>query len=442
LRDHAGRILRAAVDAIEPSLLLERAYHRSALPRRTRATDTPDLLVVAAGKAAWPMARAFADLEGDAVRRGVIAGPRVSSARGGSRSVPHRFESFDAGHPSPNAASVAAGLRALELARESRHETIASGWLVVLLSGGASALLVAPVPEVTLEDKIATGRALMRAGVAIDGLNCVRKHLSQIKGGRLAAASARTITLAISDVHGPIPDDPSVIGSGPTVGDPTTFAQALAIVDRADEVPSAVRRYIARGARGELSETVKPEDVRLSRGIYEIIGNRQTAVEGAALAARALGYSVHVMPQAIVGEARDASLAFLRAARQAAANAGARPGAKYCVLAAGETTVTVTGNGLGGRNQEFVLAAVPEMASFDRPAVLASVGTDGIDGPTDAAGALVDSTTLERARLAGVDWESTLAGHDAYHFFQPLGDLMMWGPTGTNVGDVQMLLVA
>ena len=147
------------------------------------------------------------------------------------------------------------------------------------------------------------------------------------------------------------------------------------------------------------------------------------------------------MPQAIEGEARDASLAFLRDARQLMANADGRPGARHCVLAAGETTVTVTGNGLGGRNQEFALAAVPELASFGRPAVLASAGTDGIDGPTDAAGALVDSTTLERARVAGVNWESTLAGHDAYHFFRPLGDLVVWGPTGTNVGDVQMLLV-
>ncbi len=313
---------------------------------------------------------------------------------------------------------------------------------MVLLSGGASALLAAPVADITLEDKVATGRVLMRAGVAIDGLNCVRKHLSRIKGGRLAAAAARTITLAISDVHGPIADDPSVIGSGPTVGDPTTFAEALAIVQRAAEVPAAVRRYLERGAHGDVPETVKPDDVRLLGGTYEIIGNRQTAVEGAAAVARSFGYIVHVLPQAIVGEARDASLAFLRDARQAVVHAGGAPGAKSCVLASGETTVTVTGHGLGGRNQEFALAAVPEIASFGRPAVLASAGTDGIDGPTDAAGALVDSTTLERARLAGVSWESTLAGHDAYHFFRPLGDLVVWGPTGTNVGDLQMLLVA
>ena len=375
------------------------------------------------------MACAFDDLERDAIVRGVIAGPPV-----GNLARPDRFEWFDATHPFPNAASAAAGLRALDLARESRD----GGWLVVLLSGGASALLAAPVPGVALEDKTGAGRALMRAGVAIDGLNCVRKHLSRIKGGQLAAAASRTVTFAISDVHGPIADDPSVIGSGPTVGDPTTFAQALAVVSDIDEVPEAVRRYIGRGVRGEVPETIKPGDERLSDSVYTIIGSRETAIDGAAAAARALGFEVRVSRPPTAGEAREASFAFVRHARQLAADAG-RP---FCLLAAGETTVTVTGNGLGGRNQEFALAAVPEMASFGRPAVLASAGTDGIDGPTDAAGALVDSTTLERGRSGGLNWESTLDRHDAYHFFRPLGDLVMWGPTGTNVGDVHLLLVA
>ena len=375
------------------------------------------------------MVSAFMDLEGDAIKRGVIAGPST-----GYRSLPHQLEPFDASHPYPNAASASAGLRALELARQSRD----AGWLVVLLSGGASAMLVAPVAGVTLDDKIATARALMRAGIAIDGLNCVRKHLSRIKGGQLAAAAARTMTLAISDVHGPVADDPSVIGSGPTVADPTTFAQAMAIVDSVSDVPATVRRYFERGVRGEVPETIKPHDQRLSLGLYEIVGNRETAVGGAAEAARALGYSVSIVPKAVTGEARDAARAFLADARLTSVAAGTR----LCVLAAGETTVTVTGNGLGGRNQEFVLAAAPDLATIGRPAVLASAGTDGVDGPTDAAGALADPTTLDRAQRAGVDWQSTLAGHDAYHFFQPLGDLIVWGPTGTNVGDVQLLLVA
>jgi len=429
LRADAARILRAAVDAVDPSRLIQRACRDSAFSRRVRAAGGADLFIVAAGKAAWPMASAFTDLEGDAIRRGVIAGPSS-----GPRSLPQQLEPFDAGHPDPNAASVSAGLRALALAHESRE----SGWLVVLLSGGASAMLAAPVDGVTLDDKIATARALMRAGVAIDGLNCVRKHLSRIKGGQLAAAARETLTLAISDVHGPIADDPSVIGSGPTVGDPTTFAEAAAIVEKVSDVPAAVRRYLERGVRGEVPETIKPLDRRLARGSYQIVGNRAAAVSGAAEDARALGYSVSIVPNAITGEARDAARAFLADARVTAVAAGTR----LCILAAGETTVTVTGHGRGGRNQEFVLAAVPELAALTRPVVLASAGTDGVDGPTDAAGALADPTTLDRARQAGIDWQSTLAGHDAYHFFQPLGDLIVWGPTGTNVGDVQLLLVA
>jgi glycerate-2-kinase len=405
---------------------LQRAYERASPSLRR------PLFVVAAGKAAWPMAHALAAIDGDAIRAGLIAGPRAGSVQ-----LPGRFESFEAGHPAANAASVAAAMRALELARAASEEDAA---LVVLLSGGASALLAAPVQGVTLAEKVGASRALMRAGIAIDGLNCVRKHLSRIKGGQLAATAARSMTFAISDVHGPIPDDPSVIGSGPTVADPTTFDDALAILRGVDGIPESVREHLERGARGEVAETVKPGDERLARAAYEIIATRTLALEGAAQLATALGYAVFVMDEPIEGEARKAAPDFLIRARRLASQS---PG-RACVLAAGETTVTVRGDGLGGRNQEFALSLVPEMAGIAnsvRTSLVASAGTDGIDGPTDAAGAIVDSTTLERARHAGLDWESTLAANDAYHFFQPLGDLVMWGPTGTNVGDVQMLLV-
>jgi glycerate 2-kinase len=401
--------------------------------RPNRASTTPRaFIVVAAGKAAWPMAHALARLEPGLVRRGVIAGPRV-----GAQSIDSRFEWFDAGHPFPNDASVGAARAALALARDV---SLSSGdaWLVVLLSGGASAMLAAPVDRVTLEDKIAVARSMMRAGRAIDALNCVRKHLSIVKGGRLAAAATRSLTLAISDVHGPVPDDPSVIGSGPTVADPTTFAQAADLVRQIPEIPLRVREYLDRGLRGEVPETIKPGDTRLSEAHYTIIGNRETALAGARAAADALGYPVSIVEGPIRGEARDASHAFVAHARHLAHEAG-RP---LCVLGSGETTVTVESDGLGGRNQEFALAATPGIGSLGRAAVLASAGTDGIDGPTDAAGAVVDSTTLERAQRAGLDWQSTLARNDAYHFFQPLGDLIMWGPTGTNVGDVHVLLVA
>jgi glycerate 2-kinase len=331
---------------------------------------------------------------------------------------------------------VAAAAEALALAAATSRD--ADARLVVLLSGGASAMLAAPAAGVTLEDKIETARRLMHAGMAIGELNCVRKHLSDVKGGQLAAAAVRTLTLAISDVHGPVADDPSVIGSGPTVPDPTTFAEALRIVRAVVEVPPRVRLRLESGAAGSLPETPKPGDRRVTDSIYEVIGNRLTAVAGARHVAESLGYRVMVIEGAIEGEARDASRRFVERSLEIAA-ATSSP---VCVLGAGETTVTVRGEGKGGRNQEFALAAASRVESFERDAVLASAGTDGADGPTDAAGALVDRTTLARAAAAGLDWMSTLANNDAYHFFEPLGDLIRWGPTGTNVGDVQIFLTA
>ena len=358
--------------------------------------------------------------------RGIVAGPAIAG-----RMPPAGFEVFAAGHPLPNAASVAAAERALDFAASmSADET-----LLVLLSGGASALLAAPADGLSLEDKIETTAALLRAGVAIDGLNAVRKHLSRIKGGRLAAHRGRTITLALSDVHGAIDDDPGVIGSGPTVADPTTYTDAQRIVrESGARVPEAVTAHLERRS----DETLKPGDPRLARSTFDVIGNRHTALEAALRAAQDRGYVAHVLPAATVGEAREAAQRFFAEARWIAAD-GPRP---LCVLAAGETTVTVRGDGMGGRNQEFALAIVPMIAGAGRAAAFASAGTDGIDGPTDAAGAIVDSSTPERADRAGVDWRASLASNDAYRFFEPLGDLLRWGATGTNVGDLHVFLVA
>lgn len=364
------------------------------------------------------------------VRRGVLAGSRASGVE-----PPAGVDVFEAGHPDPNDASVRAGQRALALARGVAEEDL----LVVLLSGGASAMLCVPPPEVSMDEKTAAARALMAAGVAIDGLNCVRKHVSLIKGGRLAAAARRSVTLALSDVNGPVQDDPSVIGSGPTVADPTTYADALTIVRQSGvEIPGSVMTHLRSGARGELDESIKPGDPRLAGARYEVIGNRHAALEGAMRAGQARGYTVVTLPAATAGEARDAAHAFLTEARWLAAGAP-RP---LCIVASGETTVTVRGDGRGGRNQEFVLAGVPAIGAIGRAAAFGSAGTDGIDGPTDAAGAIVDSSTLDRASRAGVDWRGALDRNDAYGFFEPLGDLIHWGPTGTNVGDVHVLLIA
>ena len=374
------------------------------------------------------MAGAMSELLGDRVRGCAVAAPRAG------RTLPRRdWVVFEAGHPLPNEASVAAACHALEMARR-----MSDGWLVVLLSGGASAMLAAPAPPLTLDEKMRATDVLLRAGLPIDRLNCVRKHLSGVKGGRLAAAAARSLTLAISDVHAPVPDDPSVIGSGPTVPDETTFVDALDVVAGIDGFPEGALQHLKRGAAGALPETVKPSDARLAEAHYAVIGGRHTAMTAAAASASALGYMVEVLADPIVGEAREAALDFVHRAHAIARNAE-RP---LCVVASGETTVRVVGSGVGGRNQEFALAATPFVAGIGRGAVLAAAGTDGVDGPTDAAGAMVDSSTLERAQRAGLDWQTPLRNNDAYRFFEPLGDLIRWGPTGTNVGDLQVMLIA
>jgi glycerate 2-kinase len=355
---------------------------------------------------------------------------------GADADVPAYVDLHVGGHPVPNESSVAAGRAALALAAATAPADV----LLVLLSGGASALLAAPAEGVTLADKQQTTTILLRAGVDIHALNAVRKHLSRIKGGRLAvAAAARTVCLAISDVVG---DDPSVIGSGPTVGDATTFADALAVLDRfggRPAYPPAAVARLERGARTGDDESPQPSAPALARAETHVLAGRLDALRGAHEAARRLGYEVVEIEEPVVGEARDAALICLAHAWQAAR---VRRG-PLCVLSAGETTVTVKGSGRGGRNQEFALACVPALAAHARPTVVLSVGTDGIDGPTDAAGAFADSSTWDRARAAGLGVPGTFLAHnDAYHFFAPLGDLVVTGPTGTNVGDIQMVLMA
>ncbi len=265
----------------------------------------------------------------------------------------------------------------------------------------------------------------------------MRKHLSAIKGGRLAAAASRTITLAISDVHGPVADDPAVIGSGPTVADPTTYEDAQRIVRDAGIIPVLPARVVAHLERAE-DETPKPGDARLSASSYQVIGNRQIAMDGVADEARKRGYVVQIVGAPTSGEARHAGLAF---AGSALRDASEQP---MCVIASGETTVHVRGDGRGGRNQEFALAAAPLISATRNPraiVAMGSAGTDGIDGPTDAAGAIVDSTSLRRAARAGLRIEAALESNGSYDFFQPLGDLIVWGPTGTNVGDLHVMLI-
>jgi glycerate 2-kinase len=384
-------------------------------------------LCVAAGKAAVAMASGATAVLVDRLRAGVIISPGDVRVAG--------FESIRGGHPIPDAGSERAGRRALELAQSlGDGET-----LLVLLSGGASALMAVPADGITLADKQRTTAQLLRAGADIYALNTIRKHLSAIKGGWLAdRAAGRVRTYVISDVVG---DDLTVIASGPTVFDTSTFADARRLVDRfggADAFPPPVIRRLDRGVRGDVRDTPKPSSGNFVRPAIDVIGSRRDAMAGAAAHAASLGYEVLRIDDAIVGDAREAAAAHVRAVLARAADLR-RPA---CIVSSGETTVRVTGTGRGGRNQEFALAGAEPLAHAGGDAVLASVGTDGVDGPTDAAGAIADATTLERARRAGLHAAHFLDDNNSYAFFDALGDLIRTGPSGTNVGDLQVILLA
>jgi glycerate 2-kinase len=370
------------------------------------------------------MANAFVRQAGRAPFSGIVVGTHCP--------VPLEppLEWLEGSHPVPDSRSEIAGRRALELTAAAAPDDL----LVVLISGGASALLVQPRPGITLADKQATTRQLLLGGADINALNTVRKHMSAIKGGQLAATSVcPVVALAVSDVVG---DDLSVIGSGLTVPDPSTFADALSVLEShggLSRFPAAVTDLLSRGRRGEAAETPKPGDASLARAETRVIGSRHDALGGAAERAASLGYPVATVPRAVVGEAREAGR---RVARLLCDYS--RP---VCLLAAGETTVTVKGSGRGGRNQELVLAAAQELGRRGEPAGVLSGGTDGIDGPTDAAGAIADHQTIARALAAGLgDGSRHLDDNDAYSFFSGLDDLVRTGPTDTNVGDIQILI--
>jgi len=394
------------------------------------------LHVVAVGKAAAPMATAFAGIPHLSVRQAVAIGTHADDP------LPANVEWLESSHPFPDARSEAAGRKALAVA-QAVHSGEA---LVILLSGGASALMAAPVEGISLADKISTTRTMMNAGADIHALNTVRRHLSNVKGGRLAAACVgTTLTLALSDVVG---DDLNAIGSGPGVADGTTWADAADALDRFGGAAhlEAVRAVIRRGLDGEIPDTPKAGHASLARSTARVIGGRLDAMAGAKAAAEARGYTVLLIDEPVVGEARVAGPAWLERARHLSRDAG-RP---VCVISGGETTVRVTGSGLGGRNLEFVLSMAEalggptKVGSNERPTAVAaaSIGTDGIDGSSGVAGAIVDSTTLSRAAAAGLEAPGHyLAANNSLAFFAPLDDVIRLGRTQTNVGDLQVIVI-
>jgi len=419
--------LRAALDAVDAGRLVQRALEDADLVSPLQRAAAVD--VIAAGKASGAMLNAFAAASSVPFRRIVGVGPEQPPV------LPDSPRWFTGGHPLPNTGSLAAAAAALNVARESQ----AGDLLVVLLSGGGSALMALPADGISLADKQAAARLLMAHGADIYELNTLRKHLSAIKGGQLAAATrAAVMTLALSDVVG---DDLSVIASGPTVADDSTFAEALAVVSRRggrERYPSSVVARLEAGAAGEVAETPASGDPRLARSMARVIGKQRAAIDGACAAAEARGYHVHVIQDAVTGEARETAPRYVaRVAGEIATLP--RP---LCVVSAGETTVTVAGSGKGGRNQEFALAMIGTLGLLGERVAAASIGTDGIDGPTDAAGAIVDVTTAARAATVGLDPGRHLDDNNAYGFFDRLDDLIRTGPTSTNVGDLQVILIA
>ena len=437
-KDRLLRTYLAAVDAVDPACLVASALRvegdavvldapgvRAAMP----LSSLRKIHLVGAGKAGRPMGEGALAALGKRVAGGVIAVPRGAEGPSG----PVRFAA--AGHPVPDIFSLAAAREILSLL-----ERAGKGDLVVaLLSGGGSAMLSSPAAGITIEEKAETSRLLLRAGAEIASFNTVRKHLSEVKGGLLARAArpATLWTLLLSDVPG---DDPSVIASGPFSPDPTTYADAIGVLERYGifyAVPSPVRRRLAEGAAGTLPETPKPDDPAFLGTTSALVGTNRTAMDGAALRMareRNTGpTAIVLLPGFLQGEARGCAHSFCARLRKTAE--ALSPGHAVAMIAGGETTVNVRGSGKGGRNQEFALAAAVELAGEGAMAVLAA-GTDGIDGPTDAAGAYADGTTVPRASSLGLDPGAHLSRNDAYPFFETLGDLVVTGPTGTNVADL------
>lgn len=441
LREVAEGILRAALAAADPRAAVLRSLAIRPGPGGgtlvCRGVERPfagRILVAAVGKAAPAMAagalEALAPVAGR-VGAGIVVAPRGLACRLGPAGA--RFEIHGTGHPVPDADGEAAARRVARLVGAMRGDDL----LLLLLSGGGSSLLPLPADPVSLADKAAVTSLLLASGADIAEINTVRKHLSAIKGGRLATrCMGASETLAISDVVG---DRLDLIASGPTVADPTTFADALAVLERRrllDAVPSSVRAMLAAGAAGRIPETPKSLPDRHRAGV---IASNRTAVDAAAEEARRRGFAPRVLSTALAGEAREAGAAIAAAAREARRQMRpGRPGA--CLIWGGETTVTVRGPGKGGRNQEIALAAAIGLAGIDG-VLVASFATDGKEGNTDAAGAFASGATVAAGARSGLDPAASLEANDAHAFLEAAGELIVTGPTGTNVNDISLALV-
>ena len=427
-------LVAAGIEASDPLRAITRSLARRDHTLTVQGTSydlsTYDRIVcMGAGKASGRMAAALEQVLGRYLGGGIVI------VKDGYGTPCKNIHLLEAGHPIPDRRGVNATKQVISRV----HSLTRNDLVIVLLSGGASSLLCAPAPGITLADKQRTTNLLLRSGATIQEINIVRKHLSTVKGGQLAQTTlAQSVTFIMSDVLG---DDLSTIGSGPTVPDRSTFQDAKDILKQFTlwgTIPSAVRRHINKGRSGHVPETWKPTKHQSSRHRHVILGNNRQAIEGVAAAARKLKIKPVILPMPLQGEAREIG-SILGSLGRDLVESGNPVHPPACLIAGGEPTVTVTGKGRGGRAQECVLAAAQELAGL-KNVIVAGFGTDGTDGPTDAAGAVADGQTLKRAWRKGLEIHTFLDNHDSYHFFKKVGGQIITGPTGTNVNDVYLIL--
>mgnify|MGYP006290510019 CR=1 FL=1 len=435
-RDAASAIFQAGIRAVKPDTCVRRSLQLTGNRLKAGKTEyfldqIETLYVVGFGKASAAMARSVEEILGDRIDAGLIV-TKYNHGVG----LKH-CKAIEAGHPVPDENGLRGTEALLGLVSGAGPEDL----ILCLISGGGSALSPAPIEGIALSDKQETTRSLLKCGATIHEINTIRKHLSRIKGGRLctAANGAQMLSLILSDVIG---DDLDVIASGSTSPDPSTFADCFEILTRyemIEKIPEAVREHLSRGLKGQTAETPKPGDFVFTRVRNRIVGSISDALTAAEAEARRLGYAPLILSSMVQGEAREVAKILSGIAKEIQRSGRPLP-APACLLSGGETTVTVHGDGLGGRNMELALAAGISLADASGILML-SAGTDGSDGPTDAAGAFADGSTLARAAASNLSASRYLSRNDSYHFFKRLGDLFITGPTRTNVMDLQVLLV-
>ena len=437
LHEDALNIFNAGIKAVDPANAVKRYLTRQddRLEIQGQTYDLSNyenIYVIGMGKASAAMALAVEELIGDRLKAGVL------NVKYG-HTVPLKIVRVnEAGHPVPDEAGLSGTRQIIDMLRQTGEKDL----VFCLISGGGSALLPCPVEGVTLEDKQLVTKALLECGATIHEINALRKHISQVKGGRLAtlAYPSTMISFILSDVIG---DDLDSIASGPTVPDTSTFSDSLYILEKhkiKHRVPSAIMEFLEKGVRGDVEETPKADDPVFRHARNVIIGSNIQAVTASRQKAEELGYNTLLLSTFIEGETKDVAKVHAAIAREII-NTGNPVEKPACVISGGETTVTIRGKGLGGRNQEFALAAGIDIDGLEEVLIL-SGGTDGTDGPTDAAGAVADGTTMERARKLGLDAEFYIRENNSYHFFKQLGDLIITGPTFTNVMDLRLIIVS